>query len=90
MSGQTPSLSKWVSIKDRLPEVGIPVLVFGVEKDEEPEPWFAVASYNPKYGRPDWPYGYWATEYVTSLEDCCLPGITGPTHWMPLPEQPVG
>lgn len=77
---------KWISIKDRLPERDVLVLVhyaeFITKQDSEWE-WgkdacrYAVAKFSSEFE--DW---------LFENSDCEWDVIATPTHWMPLPEPP--
>lgn len=67
-------MSKWISVKDRLPEPDTSILAFSPERDE-----IIICSYvgfSYKYGE-DGAWMYWGEnppDYIT--------------HWMPLPQKP--
>ena len=69
---------EWISVKDRLPEFNVDVLVYAVGKDDDKV--ITITSYtNAKYGLgiTGWitPWQYFFYNYSI-------------THWMPLPEPP--
>ena len=67
-------MSKWISVKDRLPEKGVDVLL-----------WFGFCA---AIGSGDG-YGYDPSEIIEASYDMAQPVIVGePTHWQPLPEPP--
>lgn len=68
-------MREWISVNDRLPEVGVPVLAFDSSKV-----YVALLPACDEY-----------CEHWTVTEDYCCSclGCTGVvTHWMPLPEPP--
>ena len=71
------SQSRWISVKDRLPEVGEEVLVFGPSGIEGHKPIRCVCFYDPKEGR---------TDFVESDGEGFYRYHA--THWMPLPADP--
>ena len=80
---QTPTIEagpKWISVKDKLPDVGVPVLVAyhnfidgEVQGDSVAAQLFQPACW------------YW---WEGSIEDCDNEVRVEITHWMPLPEPP--
>ena len=81
---EQPTVSGWISVKDRLPERQEPVIVYVPpysDEDEEYVGHVAVAYYTQTGSG-----GYWAGT------DGNVYGAIGiihePTHWMPLPEPP--
>ncbi len=69
-------MSEWISVKDRLPEIGKQVLAYGLEPtnlhDEGLS--FKTAIYDK--------YGQWTSDHF------CESSYVEVTHWMPLPERP--
>jgi hypothetical protein len=66
-------MSEWISVKDRLPEVNQPVLLWH-------------GSYGVIYGGLD-DEGEWCGNYGGKFQPAILP-YNNPSHWMPLPEPP--
>ena len=64
---------EWISVKDRLPEEGVPVLVTGVVKKGD-HPYLVDYIY-----KDDW--FWWPMNYNRTIGFVI-------THWMPLPEPP--
>jgi hypothetical protein len=73
-----PTPAKWISVKERLPEEGEEVLVFGQYLNDIPK----VLGVRSRYkGDQDWKYTWEGSdEWVYRENDV--------THWMPLPEAP--
>lgn len=71
---------KWISVKDRLPDVGVPVLVayHNFVDGEVQGDGVAAQLYEPGC----W---YW---WEGSVEDCDSEVRVAITHWMPLPDLP--
>lgn len=70
----TVQLPKWISVKDKLPEPRVEVLVYIQPKNkEQPHPAFISLDFL-EHG------GYWA--------ESTQPWEYEATHWMPLPEPP--
>jgi len=67
-------MPQWISVKDRLPEIGEWVLI------NDPEVCQRVA---PPSSNWDWEFA-WATDHQSFYEP------TDITHWMPLPKPPEG
>ena len=75
-------MSKWISVKERLPEEGQRVLVFADGRYGD-EGLFFDARFNPKH--------YGIGEPFRETGDCGIPGegfMGNVTHWMPLPPAP--
>lgn len=70
---------QWVSVEDRLPEPGVPVLVNYIGTDELPHADGVVAW-------TDWGALWWEGSLADSEDEVAVPI----THWMPLPEAPEG
>jgi hypothetical protein len=74
-------MSKWISVKDRLPECDMSPDSFGVQ----------VLIHPPvkEYGRSDSPFAFYGCR-VTDEPSFYLYGavVNGVTHWMPLPDPP--
>ena len=76
-----PTIGRWISVKDRLPEEGVQVLAVKKLKDGRRD--LALASCIPEYKHHDY----------TTGEDIVEPywvcgGNNNITHWQPLPELP--
>ena len=70
----------WISVKDELPEIGVPVFTIGVFKDK-PATNHVVAQLDGD--------GKWLVGYTLNGERYVLVVFeTFPTHWQPLPEPP--
>ena len=70
----------WISVKDELPEIGVPVFTIGVFKDK-PATNHVVAQLDGD--------GKWLVGYTLNGERYVLVVFeTFPTHWQPLPESP--
>lgn len=92
--------SKWISVKERLPEIGTPVLLRTTFKETEPFEEITIGALNShraggkRKGEPFWNWiGYWLNDTVSYFEfflhrDEICPGNKYVTHWMPLPEEP--
>lgn len=72
-------VQQWVSVEDRLPEPGVPVLVNYIGTDELPHADGVVAW-------TDWGALWWEGSLADSEDEVAVPI----THWMPLPEAPEG
>ncbi len=70
---------QWISVEDRLPEPGVPVLVNYIGTDELPHADGVVAW-------TDWGALWWEGSLADSEDEVAVPI----THWMPLPEAPEG
>jgi hypothetical protein len=73
-------MGDWISVEDRLPEEGVPVLAIDMEGGE-PGILFAVRD-GMEWLEQDstlWIRGKWKADGVW---------LVGPTHWQPLPEPP--
>lgn len=68
----------WISVKDRLPEEGEEVLVFGQYLNDIPKVLGVKSRYK---GDQDWKYTWEGSDEWVYREDDV-------THWMPLPEPP--
>lgn len=68
---------KWISVEDRLPEPGVPVLVNYIGTDELPSADGVVAW-------TDWGALWWEGSLADSESEVTVPI----THWMPLPPGP--
>ena len=66
-------MPKWISVAERLPKYGTPVLAYGSRGG------IFVAKY--ERARAEWDIDYW-WKLNSSIHVC------NPTHWMPLPEPP--
>ena len=83
---------KWISVKDRLPEKGVPVLVFVPRKGDE-EKYITIDLLDPDSDGDIW---YWHNDNYERYVLAGPPGSIGPseeapyTHWQPLPEPPKG
>ena len=81
---EAPTVGGWISVKDRIPERQMPVIVYvPPHKDDEEEYFGHVGMAYYTYSGNG---GYWAGT------DGAVYGAIGiihkPTHWMPLPEPP--
>lgn len=65
----------WISVKDRLPEEGYRILVYGDFDDEYGNERIGVYLMS----------GYWSLNEGVYYK---IPRGKNPTHWMPLPEPP--
>jgi hypothetical protein len=73
-------MTEWISVKDKLPELGSRVLAYGNDSDRE----FGITTVDyVKYSREQSPS--WAM--VSSGCGCC-DSCLNVSHWMPLPEAP--
>nr|DAE38732.1 MAG TPA: Protein of unknown function (DUF551) [Bacteriophage sp.] len=72
-------VTQWISVEDRLPEPGVPVLVNYIGTDELPHADGVVAW-------TDWGALWWEGSLADSESEVTVPI----THWMPLPEAPGG
>lgn len=70
---------QWISVEDKLPEPGVPVLVNYIGTDELPHADGVVAW-------TDWGALWWEGSLADSEDEVAVPI----THWMPLPEAPEG
>ena len=68
---------QWISVEDRLPEPGVPVLVNYIGTDELPHADGVVAW-------TDWGALWWEGSLADSEDEVTVPI----THWMPLPGAP--
>jgi hypothetical protein len=69
-------MSNWISVEDRLPEVGVDVLVFPIKMHLDDDPVYTGHRVKNHAGY----FNYiWAGSIYL---------IRGVTHWMPLPEPP--
>ena len=68
---------QWISVEDRLPELGVPVLVNYIGTDELPSADGVVVW-------TDWGALWWEGSLADSESEVTVPI----THWMPLPEAP--
>lgn len=64
---------KWISVKDRMPEIGINILVY---------------CYKGNLGNPFIFTCYWDGEYLVDQDDKCSTLETS-DYWMPFPEPPL-
>jgi hypothetical protein len=71
-------LNNWISVKDRLPEEDIAVLVYGQVLNDPPDVIGVRRRYN---GDQEWKYTWESEDGFIYREDDV-------THWMPLPEPP--
>lgn len=65
-------MGEWISVKDRLPEIGIKVLVFITYTSVNDE--IDVDMIDPSISHTSEPWGTYLSKHIT--------------HWMPLPEAP--
>lgn len=70
---------QWISVEDRLPEPGVPVLVNYIGTDELPHADGVVAW-------TDWGALWWEGSLADSEDEVAVPI----THWMPMPDAPEG
>ena len=70
---------QWISVEDRLPELGVPVLVNYIGTDELPSADGVVVW-------TDWGALWWEGSLADSESEVTVPI----THWMPLPPAPNG
>jgi len=71
-------MSEWISVEDRLPELGQGILAVGEYEGEI-------------YGRIEGQYvgaGAWYGDRVSMSADCYSAEIVDVTHWMPIPAPP--
>ena len=69
--------SKWISVKDRLPETGQPCLCY---KNVHGHPDYMLGKY----------LGAMFSDNCAAFRSMTHFGCIGVTHWMPLPEPPKG
>ena len=77
-AGYQAAASQWISVKDRLPEEDIAVLVYGQVLNDPPDVIGVRRRYN---GDQEWKYTWESEDGFIYREDDV-------THWMPLPEPP--
>lgn len=75
----TPTVSDWISVKDRLPEKSGWYLVSLINTRTEHR-WEVPVSADYSHGK--WDYAYLGCEDATWMQNNTV------THWMPLPEPP--
>lgn len=69
---------KWISVEDRLPEIGDKIIAYG-------DFWGEIHDFQGKHvGSGEWVKGC----YVDIKADAYYCHIYNVTHWMPLPEPP--
>ena len=73
------NVPQWISVEDKLPEPGVPVLVNYIGTDELPHADGVVAW-------TDWGALWWEGSLADSEDEVAVPI----THWMQLPEAPEG
>ena len=78
LTGYNAAAPKWISVKERLPEEDIPVLVYGQILNDPPNIIGVMRRYN---GDQEWKYTWEAEGGFIYREDDV-------THWMPLPAPP--
>ena len=66
--------TKWISVKDRLPECGQVVLCYKADRGVRIGKHLATTY----------------ADGVSAFKDCRMDYAFGATHWMPLPEPPKG
>lgn len=78
LAGYKAAQPQWISVKDRLPEQDVAVLVYGQVLNDPPDIIGVRRRYN---GDQEWKHT-WESEdgFIYSEDDV--------THWMPLPEAP--
>jgi len=72
LAGYKAAAPQWISVKDRLPEIGEWVLIDGPEVCRRIEP----------------PSAFWKAEYAWNTDHESFYHPEDITHWMPLPEPP--
>lgn len=95
-----PEKTRWISVKERLPEIGTPVLLRTTYTESLKEEEITIGALNShraggkRKGEPFWVWiGYWLNDTASSFEfflkceELC-PGNEYVTHWMPLPGLP--
>ena len=73
-----PTSGKWISVKERLPEEDVAVLVYGQILNDPPDIIGVRRRYN---GDQEWKHTWESEDGFIYREDDV-------THWMPLPEAP--
>jgi hypothetical protein len=77
-SNSSNNSNGWISVKERLPEEGVAVLVYGQVLNDPPDVIGVRRRYN---GDQDWKYTWESEDGFILREDDV-------THWMPLPKPP--
>lgn len=78
LAGYKAAQPQWISVKDRLPEEDVAVLVYGQILNDPPD----VIGVRRRYiGDQEWKYTWESEDGFIYREDDV-------THWMPLPEPP--
>lgn len=78
--------SEWISVKDRLPDKGIPVLCC-LKRFDEMRPYVGIY-YCDVRRHESLPWVPHWQEYDALAQNQKFWGQVTPTHWMPLPEPP--
>jgi len=78
LAGYQAAAPQWISVKDRLPEEDLPVLVYGQVLNDPAETLGVRRRYN---GDQEWKHTWESEDGFIYREDDV-------THWMPLPKPP--
>jgi hypothetical protein len=78
LAGYQAAAPQWISVKDRLPEEDVAVLVYGQVLNDPPDVIGVRRRYN---GDQEWKYTWESEDGFIYREDDV-------THWMPLPKPP--
>jgi len=78
-AGYKAAAPQWISVKDRLPEEDVAVLVYGQVLNDPPDVIGVRRRYN---GDQDWKHTWESEDGFIYQEDSV-------THWMPLPWMPL-